>query len=334
MKNKLLLFFGLITVVILAIGYYLLINLRPPAPLIPVKVSLTWLHNAQFAGMYIAQDLGYYKNLGIDTQLIEFSENKNQMEMLSQGQVDFAIINSSELLKAIDKGYNVKAIAVIYDTSPYSLVSLANKNISSPSDFVGKTLGAKGGNEEASILYDILLNEFNVNQSKIRFSYPNFDTSEVDDLVSGTVDVIDVYRTDQLYLFDQQQVKYNLIKPESVGYQSYGDVLVTTSKLINDNPQLVANFVKATIDGWEYALDHQLEAVNVTMKYVSNQYKDQKYQEYILAQSEPLIRPSKAKKIGGMNYIVWRRLRDFFIQNKIINHQFEVNQIYTTEFVP
>lgn len=304
-------------------------------PLTPVVVSLKWLHQAQFAGLYVAKERGLYEKAGLDVRFVEYDSLLSQIDMLTSGKADFAVMNPTELFKAVDNGLAVKAIAAIYETSPYSLISLKESGINSPADFVGKTLGNKGGNPEAPILYDALLKEFNVDKTKVTFLSTGFDTSVLEDLLTKKVDVIDMFRTDQQYLFDQKGVRYTIMKPELFNFQSYGDVLVTTEKLMISNPDMISRFVQATIDGWDWALDHQDEAAGMTMKYVTNiQYQDLRYQKSILSQSEKLIRSAKSKPIGGMNYVVWRNMYDYLRRSGILSKDIDVRNVYTTEYLP
>ena len=334
MKKKLLIISVILIIGIVSIVVFLPKALPQKTTLVPLKISLNWLHQAQYAGMYVAKEKGFYQELGLDPTFIEYDSATSPIDMLKNGQSDFISIHASDLFRFIDDGIAIKAIAAINETSPYALISLEESNIKTPTSFTGKNLGIKGGTDEGLYLYNILLKEFNINPNTVKFVSTSFDTTIVEDLMSKKVDLIDMYRTDQLYLFDQQGIKYNLIKPELFGYQSYGDIIVTTNKYIEDNPKIVADFVQATITGWQYALDHQDEAVDLTLKYVTNKYyQDKNYESFILSQSEPLIRSSKMAKIGDMNYLIWRRQKDFFFKNGIIKNNIDVSQIYTTEFI-
>jgi ABC-type nitrate/sulfonate/bicarbonate transport system substrate-binding protein len=306
-----------------------------PSVLSPVSVSLKWIHQAQFAGLYVAKEKGFYEKERIDVQLIPFDENGDQIGMLESGKAMFAVMNPTELLKAIDNGFKGKAIAVIYETSPYSVISLKGTNIATPADFEGKTLGVKGDNVEGKVLYEALMDEFNIDKSNVHFLTPGFDTTVLEDLVSKKVDVIDVYRTDQVYLFEQLGETYNLMNPELFGFQAYGDVLVTTDTMIENNPDLVGKFVSATIQGWNWALDNQAQTIDLTMNYITNkQYQDKAYQQFILSQSEPLIRSVKSKSIGPMNYLVWRKMVDTLRRNGVVKKDIDARSAYTTEFLP
>ena len=72
--------------------------------------------------------------------------------------MDFALISAEELLIARSSGVPVKAVAAIYQISPYALVALSDSEIETPADFKGKTLGSKGGKVEEELFYLLLLN--------------------------------------------------------------------------------------------------------------------------------------------------------------------------------
>ena len=325
---------GIIFLIMIGIGIFFIRN-KKQSPTTSVTVSLKWLHQAQFAGLYAAKEKGFYQDRGLDVRFLEYNAAKNQIDMLVNRETEFAVVNPTELFKAVDAGMDIKAVAVIYETSPYALISLKERDIVSPADFAGKILGNKGGTPEAPVLYNTLLKDFNVDSAKITFFSPGFDTTVVDDLMTKKVDIIDMFRTDQQYLFDKQRVDYAILKPELFGFESYGDVLITTGALIAQNPDLVSLFVQATIAGWQWALDNQAEAVDMTMGYVtSTQYQDKEYQAFIISQSEKLIRSAKSKPIGDMNYLIWRKMYDYLQKSGLLKQDMDVRSIYTTEFLP
>lgn len=108
-----------------------------------VSVQLAWLHQAQFAGMYVAVEKGYYRDADLDVSLFPYTENLEIVSELRERKVDFAVSAPTELLPAIDKGAPIKAIAAIYQQSPHALASLRSKKIFGLSDFKGKRLGLK-----------------------------------------------------------------------------------------------------------------------------------------------------------------------------------------------
>ncbi len=297
----------------------------------PVTVRLAWLHQAQFAGMYVAHAEGLYKKAGLDVTFKEFEFETDNLTELANGGSQFAVASAKELMKAIDQGLPVKAVAVIYQVSPYAFAALSSSGIASPADFRGKKLGAEGGSQEAYVTYNALLKTAGLSPADAEIVNLNFD--EANDLKEQRADVVDLYRTDQPYRFEKAGLTTTLIYPERYGFEVYGDLLITTDTLIAQKPELVRRFVQATLAGWQRALDDQPHAVDVTMPYTKDYYADRAYQEFILRNSEILIRPSRTQPIGGMQYLSWRKAYAQFREAGALEHDLDASTFYTTQFL-
>lgn len=297
-------------------------------------VSLKWLHQAQFAGLYVAKEKGFYADAGLDVKITEWDFTVSQEDELAQGVSDFAVLNPVELLEAIGKGLDFRAVAVIYRDAAYALIASKDSGIETPADFRGKILSNKGGTDDGKIVFPALLKAFDVGEDEVTYVDSSFDTHEADDIASGSADVSDLYRTDQVYVFQQRGMEYNLILPEKFGFEMYGDVLVTTQKLIDENPDFVKRFVQATIAGWEYAVTNPSEAVDLTMPYVTNEiYKDRDLEVFILGNSIPLIKPEGVERIGGMEFVRWQRLYESMQSVGLLENDFDVTQVFTRKFL-
>lgn len=301
-------------------------------PLEKISLRLAWLHQAQFAGFYVAQEKGFYKEAGLEVTLKEFEENLNNIDELVNGDVDFSLVSPLEAITSVNGGKKVKAIGVVYQTSPLAFASLKATNIKSPADFKGKILGAKGGNQESKIKYRAILQSFDLKESDVTIKDADYSVDEAEDLTSHRVDLIDLYRTDQPYLMTQKGVDFELLLPEHFGFVGYGDTLVTTDQLIVQNPKLVKNFVQASFKGWEYTLTHPEEALEITKKYENKDYTDPKREKHILEQSIPLIQPTGGNKVGHMDFSIWNQIAKQAESSELIKKNFDVTQVFTNEF--
>lgn len=298
-----------------------------------ISVGLKWKHQAQFAGMYVADTKGFYKKLGLNVDFREFDVNTSQLDDLMSQKSDIALISAEEFLLAINEGQDIKAIASIYQTSPYVIATLADSGIKTPADFVGKVLGVKGGKLEEKLFYLLLLKEFGIPLENVTIKELGFDKKEVDDLLDGDADVVGLYRTDQLYYFNQKNIDYNLIYPENFGININNDILVAKSKFIDTNPDIIKNFLTATAKGWEYAAQNQDEAIIITMKYVTDDnYRNEDYERYILSNSLPLIKPGTNYEIGRIKPQVFEKLYTSMKGNKFLTTDFIIGNFYTNQF--
>jgi NitT/TauT family transport system substrate-binding protein len=296
-----------------------------------VNVHLGWLHQAQFAGFYVAKEKGYYKDAGLDVDLHEFQDNEDVNHEIAEGKVDFGTTTPLEVLASRDKGDKIKAIAAIYQTSPYSFVSPKSSNIKTPADLKGKVIGYVGNNTEAQVAYPALLSAYGISTSQVTVKDIDFDI--VKNFQTHTSDTADVYRTDQTYLLDKAGIAYNILQPEQFGFNIYGDVIITSDNTTKNRPGLAAKFTQATLKGTQYALDHQADALAMTAKYENPLYKDPAYESYILKNSTPLIRPTGGQPLGNMQFVPWNRAYQAIKSAGLLKSNIEVSDLYTSEFV-
>ncbi|MCK9439378.1 ABC transporter substrate-binding protein [Patescibacteria group bacterium] len=141
MKKKNLLI-SMACIVIVFIASFLLINnnqnKESSENLEEVSIRLKWLDQAQFSGYYVANSKGYYKENGLDVKINSGGPNISPIQMVANGTDDFGITSGNQIILAREQGIPVVAIAVVYQKSPISIVSLKNKNISNPEDLINK----------------------------------------------------------------------------------------------------------------------------------------------------------------------------------------------------
>lgn len=334
---KYFLFFILVVVIVGGLLWYVYaIFFSPPKELTKVVFGPKWVNQAQFAGVFVAKDLGYYEKEGIDVTIEEFESGDSVMEDLRIGKIDLGLMSANEFLLNYSQGEDIQALAAFYQVSPYVVASLKSQAVSSPAELKGKRLGIKGGNgAEATVVYHLLLNSANISDDEVSFITLPLGASEKDDLVAERTDVIGFYRT-RLYQFDKEGVSYQLLYPEKHGAALYNDVLVARTSFIENNPEAVEAFIKATIDGWKFAFDNQDETIAITLRYVTEDaYKDIDYERYILREAEKMMLPKgNIADLGMMDYERWNRFYVTLLEKGFLNNEVDITQAFTTEFLP
>jgi len=92
------------------------------------------------------------------------------------------------------------------------------------------------------------------------------DFTNYQDFIDKKVDITSAYSTSQPYWLKKQGTEINIIDPKSYGIDFYGDNFFTTQKELKEHPKRVEKMRKATLKGWEYALSHQKEIIDIILK--------------------------------------------------------------------
>ncbi len=267
-------------------------------------LRLKWFHQFQFAGYYAAQEKGYYAQEGLKIQIKERDPALSPIQEVIRGQADFAVSDSSLILSRLN-GSPVVALAVIMQSSPLVLMSLAESEISSPLDFYGKRIMYQQNVDDAMIM--AVLNEYNIGKNEFTFVPHNFDD---DALVNDQADVISAYITDQPFTYRQKGKQVNIINPANYGVDFYGDNLFTSEKVFNENQQHVLAFRRASLKGWQYALDNSEEVVD----WIIEKYGSKKSRDALLYEAKMTKRMIKPKliEIGNINPSRFRRISEIY----------------------
>ena len=221
-------------------------------PLTHVAVELKWFHQVQFAGIYAAKEKGFYRQAGLDVNIIERNPKSNPIKDVLAGKVEFGVSDST-LVKEKLSGKPLVLLAAIFQHSPLVLISLEKNKIISPLEVKGKTVMYQKGVDDAIIL--AMFKEFGIDEKDFVFVPHNFDN---DALISdvNNVAVMSAYLSNQPYLYQEKGYNLNIIKPQSYGIDFYGDMIFTSEKFFKANKGASLAFRAATIKGWQYALKH------------------------------------------------------------------------------
>lgn len=120
----------------LLLSIYLMILAMPAAALESVSLQLRWLHQAQFAGFYMAKEKGFYHDAGLDVSIKAGGNNKVPIKEVLEKKAEFGVGNT-EVLVAYGHGFPLTALAAIFQNSPSVLVAKANSDIQTIHDLVG-----------------------------------------------------------------------------------------------------------------------------------------------------------------------------------------------------
>lgn len=248
-----------------------------------VRIALKWFYQYQFAGIVMAKEKGIYKKYGLDVDIIERDPKKNNVLQVANGEAEYGIADSSILLYRA-QGYPLRVIASIFQHNPLVLLTRRDSGILSPYDLKGKIVAYQQGLDDAAIT--AMLNFAGVKAGDYTHVPHDFEHKK---LISGEVDAIESYITNEPFKYKKSGHDINILNPMSYGIDLYGDNLITTDQEIKNHPDRVKRFILATLEGWQYAFSHTEEAVMAIKKF--NPKNDIDALWYEAGMTEQLIMP-------------------------------------------
>ena len=295
-------------------------------PLEPISIQLRYLHQFQFAGFYAAIDQGYYKDAGLDVTLIEATLGNKTVDEVLSGKAQYGQ-TQSDLLYARLQGKPVVALAAIFQHSPTALMVRADSDIYSPHDLIGKRVMLQM--EDNAINTLAMLQNEGVKLSDIKIVDQSY---VIDQLVDKTVDAMGVYTINRPFLLNQAGIAPRIINPINYGIDFYGDTFFTTEDEVKSHPERVKRVLHATLQGWQYAMDHTDEIIDLIIK----QYNVKETREHLIFEAQTIreLMLPKLVEIGHMNPGRWYRMADVFVKQGKAAKDYSLNGFIYTPNIP
>lgn len=276
----------------------------PDAPLDRVTLQLKWQHQFQFAGYYAAIAQGYYRAAGLDVLLREAQPGRDPVEAVLHGSADFGV-GTSELVLLRDRGEPVVVLAAIFQHSPLVLLARHTAVVNDLQSLHDQPIMIEPQSAElfAYFKYE------GIDPAKLQIVHHTF---EVKDLIEGRVAAMSAYSTDEPFQLQRAGVDLMTFGPRAGGIDFYGDNLFTTEEQIRRHPERVRAFREASLRGWDYALAHPAELVDLILK----QHGGRKTREHLLFEAEQtaqLMHPGLIET-GHMNPGRWRHIADTYAE--------------------
>ncbi|SME89397.1 Histidine kinase-, DNA gyrase B-, and HSP90-like ATPase [Tistlia consotensis] len=283
-------------------------------PLEHIVLQLKWRHQFQFAGYYAAVAEGFYRDAGLEVELVEAKQGEDPAPVVASGMATYGV-GGSDLVLARAKGLPVVALAAIYQHSPYAIVTLSGRGIDSVHDLVGKRMMIE---PQAAELLAYLRYE-GIDIERIEQVPHSFD---IESLARGEVDATTAYVTDEVFALEEAGLDYQVFTARSAGIDFYGDVLFTTEDELARHPERVSAFLKATIKGWHYALDHPQEIARLIRARYSTRHS-LRHLLFEAAQTRRLM-AADVVEIGYMHEGRWRHIADTYASLGMMPPDFEL----------
>jgi NitT/TauT family transport system substrate-binding protein len=246
--------------VIILTFFWLIISLASQAQSRKVVFTPHWLPQAQFAGFYVAQDQGFYKDAGIEVEIIHPSASVNAFNFLKEEKADVISLFLIAALDAVQKGTDLVNIAQLSQHSALMFITKKSSGIENLNDFEGRKIGIwRSGFKEVP---QAMLESNNIHVEWI----PILSTANL--FLLGGIDVMTVMwynEYHQVYLSGINFNEMNTFFMSDYGFNVPEDGLYVLPHTLDAKREDLAAFVEAGLRGWEYAAQNQEYTVDLVV---------------------------------------------------------------------
>ncbi|WP_433828692.1 ABC transporter substrate-binding protein [Actinoplanes sp. CA-015351] len=260
-----------------------------------LNYQLSWIKNVEFAGAYIADTKGYYKDAGFSSvNLMSGGPTVSQDAVVASGKALVGISSPDITAAAILKGADLVILGAQYQKNPFAIVSLKDTPINTPQDMVGKKIGVQATNEP---VWNAFLKANNIDPASVTKVPAQFDPTP---LVSKEVDGWFSFFTNEPNLLKTKGVETAVMLLNDHGYPMVSEVyVVKRSSLTSDRDKLKALLI-ADIKGWTDSLaDPALGANLAATKYGKDLGLDEK-EQVLESEAQNTVVQTEDTKANGL----------------------------------
>ncbi|WP_046225896.1 ABC transporter substrate-binding protein [Paenibacillus dauci] len=294
-----------------------------------VQVVLDWTPNTNHTGLYVAQQMGYYKDAGLNVEIITPGQGGADT-MVASGKVPFGISYQESVTQARVQGVPLVSLAAVIQHNSSGFASPVDRNIKTPKDMEGKSYGAWGSPVEEAVMKSIMTTD-------------GGDVSKVKSVNIGDADFFTAVKKgiDFAWIFygwtgveaelRGEPLNMMYVKDYSPNLDYYTPVIVTNEKQIQQDPELVKAFMSATAKGYEYAIANPDKAADILIKAVPDLDPE------LVKASQKWLSPKyqdDAKQWGMQKPEIWSGYADWMYEQGLLDAKLDASKAFTNDYLP
>ncbi|WP_121255045.1 ABC transporter substrate-binding protein [Nocardioides ferulae] len=227
-----------------------------------ITLQLSWIKNAEFAGEFMADTNGHYTDVGFSA--VTMDPGPGAIETLvATEDADFGLSNAVSTAQVIaEEDAPLKIVGTKFQKNPFTILSLADGgDIATPEDLVGKKIGVQAGGNET--LFDALLEVNGIDPADVEKVPVEYDPAP---LIDGEVDGFLAYITNESITVQAEGYEVTNLPFADNGLPFVAESVITTERMIEEEPEKVKAFLEAEIRGWQDAIADPEEGARLAVE--------------------------------------------------------------------
>ncbi len=300
------------------------------AELEEITVILDWVPNTNHTGIYVARDQGYYREAGLDVEIIQPSEG-GSADLIAAGKGEFGISYQEQVTYArtSDEPLPIVAIAAIIQQNTSGFASPSDRDIKTPADFEDKKYGGWGSPMEEAMLRG-LMEKFGADYSRLEIV--NIGASDFFTSVERDVDFAWIfYGWDgiraELTGFD---LDFMLLQDVDPVLDFYTPLIIASEEKIQDDPELVRDFLKATKKGYSFAINDPQKAAEILLA------ENNELDGSLVAASQQYLAGEYITYEQGWGFMelkIWEDFSGWMYEKGLLNKELDASEAFTNRFL-
>ena len=290
---------------------------------IKIRLALNWYPEAEHGGYYAALTQGYYRQEGLEVEIIKGGPKAPVIPQVDNGRFEFGVYNADGLITARSKDAGVVAVFAPLQISPRAIMVHAASGIDDFSQLKNVTLAT----DHSQAYFAYLKQKIPLEGVKVVPYQGNVASFLADPNFAQQA-----YVFSEPFVAEQQGGDPKSLLVAELGFNPYTSVLITSDRYLAEHADVAQAMVSASRRGWEHYLEHPEE----TNRHIHELNPEMSLAalEYGVNALRPLVLDdvAQAQGIGHMTLERWRTLAEQ-LQELGISEPLDVSQVFTTRFL-
>ncbi len=290
-----------------------------------MSIMLDWVANTNHTGIFVALEKGYYKEAGLEVEVLEQSQGLSVEQLVAAGRVDFGISSQEWAMAAMAEGLPIVSVAAIIQHNTTAYVSLKKAGLTRARDFQGKRYASWGLPLEKAMISDVVRSD-------------SGDPSKLSELIIGSVDLLAILGRDVdiAWIFMGWQgieaklrgIELNAVMlrdiPSIPDY--YTPIIIASRKMVDAGSKDAKAFMAATARGYTFAAENPAEAAKILIR------RSPEINQRLATESQAWLSPryiEDAAAWGIQKASVWKGLYDWMVGHKLVAPGLDSGRFFT-----
>ena len=286
----------------------------------------SWYAQAEHGGFYQALATGLYKKHGLDVTIRMGGPQVQGMQLMMVGQADAHMGYDFQVLKSLESGLTPVTVATSFQHDLQGL--LTHEDVPNLGALKGKTiLVATAGRTS---WWPWMKQKYGYTDEQARPYTFNLQPFFADKNLAQQG-----YMSSEPFQAEKAGVKAKFFLFAREGFPPYGSTIVTTQKMVKEKPDIVARFVRASLEGWKSYAQNPAPGNELIKKDNPNMKDDQLAYALAKLMENRLITGGDAAKmgVGAMTDERWKKTHEYMVSAGLLKPEVDVRQAYTLQFV-
>lgn len=294
--------------------------------LTPIRLQADWYPQPEQGGYFAAVTEGFYQAEGLDVTILPLGQYTSALQVVSSGSADFGLGASDQILEAVSNSLPLVAIGATMQHDPQAVMVHQDSPVHTFADLEGRTVAAQPG----ATWFKYIVGKYHlkdVRETPATHSVANF--------LADPNYIQQIFVTSEPYFVSKAGGTYRTMLISEAGYDPYR-VFFTRRDFIDQHPDLVAKFVRATIKGWQEYLRNPGPANALILKMNPAQNSAQmQYTLQALKDGGFITGPdTSGAEIGKMTAARWAANNEQLTSLGVIRKPIDPATAYTLKFLP